>query len=50
MGRCASFIPYVVVITYVMRRAEGREARVGSWRSFTAAPKKKKKAKVNILG
>ncbi|GJJ08578.1 hypothetical protein Clacol_002797 [Clathrus columnatus] len=29
---------------------ENREARVDSWRSFAAAPKKKKKAKVNILG
>ncbi|KAF8532204.1 DnaJ-domain-containing protein [Gautieria morchelliformis] len=29
---------------------EGREHRVDSWRSFASAGKKKKKAKVNILG
>jgi len=29
---------------------EGREDRVGSWRSFASAPKKKKKTKINILG
>jgi len=29
---------------------EGREDRVGSWRSFASAPKKKKKSQSNILG